>query len=103
MLAESVVSSTSTIQEIHDTVTLLSITELEEDPVTVAKVLEHLDIRADLTVTSGLKTKSRWCPNLSSGSNIEIFHRLVIKDLDEYIDKHGPSLGIRKDNLTPNE
>lgn len=69
----------------------------------VSKILENLEVVADLNVTSGLKNRSRWTSTLAVGNNIDIFHKLVMSDLDKLNRLDRSLSGNTRFNLSPGE
>lgn len=91
-----------TIQEVLNTRLLLSLTDCEDEVITTDIIMRDLNVLGDGQIASGLREKSKWTPTLHSGNNIDIFHRLVLNDLDKF-DKKRQQPRILNDTLTHGE
>ncbi|KAJ1207430.1 hypothetical protein NDU88_002821 [Pleurodeles waltl] len=91
--------------DIRDIQTLLSIAEDVDniDRITSDDILADLGITSSATCTSGLKPRSRFTPILTSDDPIDVFYKLVTKDLHNLENQYILGCKTWARNLNPQE
>lgn len=82
---------------------LLSLTDIEDSPYDMDRLLSELNIDPDYSISSGLRCKSKWIPTLSGGNVIDNFYKRVLEDIDRINCNNTLNAFKYHDNLTQGE
>ncbi|KAJ1192916.1 hypothetical protein NDU88_002222 [Pleurodeles waltl] len=93
------------IGDIRDIQTLLSIAGEDDsnNGTTFDDILRELGINSSDTCTSGLKPRSRFTPILTSDNSIDVFYKLVTRDLHKLENQYTLGRKTWTHNLSPQE
>lgn len=92
---------TITIEEIPDLMTLYELSNNRETgEITEGEMLQQLNINLNQHQKSGLKKKSRYCPQLTPGNKVDIFGDAIMNEIDKIEKTRNNN---KRENLTKNE